>query len=90
MKKQRQIEMDQDEILDREFGLEAKKYATKKAQRAALLADIVKYIRIVQIASMVLVTVLLVEQDFLYAQILGAFSAVSTAERVWRLVFRAS
>lgn len=88
MKKQEQVERDQEEVVNKAFteqvniSKEAKK---KKAQRNE---TIVKYFRLLQIAGMVLVCITLVKQNAWYFRGLGMFATYTTGERLWQLVFR--
>ena len=78
----------QDLLDPSEIGSLPKRRSKKVVAEAPVKDDPTKYVRLVQIAFMILGTLLLVKQDFLYAQIMGVASAITTGERIWQLVFR--
>ena len=82
-----------DDLLDEEFvnselKREVNKTRKKKFEAATIKADILKYFRIIQVTNMILATIFLARQDFVYAQFLAGVVGLCTAERIWLLIFR--
>ena len=67
-------------IKTKEIKMETKKQRDSK--------NFEKTIRLAQVVGLVLATLLLVRQDFVYAMVLGGFVALTAAELVYRLVYR--
>jgi len=88
MKKQTQVERDSEDVLDKEFAVSFKNSKEAKAKKLQQKQDIIKYMRLVHISVLVLATVLLVKQDFMYARVLGVFVGLTALERVWLVTFR--
>jgi len=88
MKKQTQVERDSEDVLDKEFAVSFKNSKEAKANKLQQKQDIIKYMRLVHISVLVLATVLLVKQDFMYARVLGVFVGLTALERVWLVTFR--
>lgn len=87
MKKHTQDVLD-DDFVNTEFKRETNKTIKKKKDHQILKEDILKYVRLIQITNMILATIFLARQDFLYAQFLSGVVGICTAERIWYLVFR--
>jgi len=84
MKKQQQIDADE-AYVNNEFTRQIAKN-TKKTSNSG--KNIVKWVRLIQITVLVLATLLLMRQNFLYAMALGVAVAATTAELIYNLVFR--
>lgn len=73
------------ELLDPSQIGTSKRIKTKTVEKSN---NAVKYVRLVQITGLILATLLLTRQSFTYSQVCAFFVGVTTAERVWALVFR--
>lgn len=61
---------------------------TKKKKSKRITKDLMKYVRLLQIAVLILATLLLARQSFLYSWVMAVGVGATTAERIWVLVFR--
>lgn len=77
-----------DEFVNSELKREVNKTRKKKFESVTIKADILKYFRIIQITNMILATIFLARQDFVYAQFLAGVVGLCTVERLWLLIFR--
>lgn len=87
MKKIEQIDADE-AFIDNEIKQIVNEAREKKFEVSTIKADILKYFRIIQITNMILATIFLARQDFVYAQFLAGVVGLCTVERLWLLIFR--